>query len=73
MGFAVVHQAAADENIIRLSTELKNKSDHALSYQFMSYQRSDDYKGFQNIFQHQLTLGDGHSTTSLPLPISTTL
>ena len=45
-------QAPATENIIRLSTGLKDKNNHAVSYQFMSYQRSDAYKGFQNIVQH---------------------
>lgn len=39
------------ENILRLSTGLKDKKNQSLSYQFMSYQRSDDYKGYQNIVQ----------------------
>ncbi|SHE85671.1 hypothetical protein SAMN02745131_01251 [Flavisolibacter ginsengisoli DSM 18119] len=42
----------ATENIIRFSTALKDKNNHGLSYQFMSYQRSDNYKGFQNLVQH---------------------
>jgi hypothetical protein len=41
-----------DENILRFSTGIKNKKTHSLNYQFMSYQRSDDYKGVQNIIQH---------------------
>ncbi len=41
-----------DENIFRFSTGIKNKKTHSLNYQFMSYQRSDDYKGVQNIIQH---------------------
>lgn len=43
--------APATENIIRASTALKNK-EGSLSYQFMTYQRSDNYKGYQNILQH---------------------
>jgi hypothetical protein len=39
------------ENILRLSTGIKDKKNQALTYQFMSYQRSDDYKGYQNIVQ----------------------
>ncbi len=46
--------APVDENILRFSTGLKNKKTHALNYQFMSYQRSDDYKGVQNIIQHNI-------------------
>jgi hypothetical protein len=44
------------ENILRLSTGLKDKKNQALTYQFMSYQRSDDYKGYQNIVQHAANL-----------------
>ncbi|MGZ5191383.1 MAG: hypothetical protein ACXWCZ_10210, partial [Flavisolibacter sp.] len=39
------------ENILRLSSQLKNAK-QSLTYQFMSYQRSDNYKGYQNILQH---------------------
>ena len=46
-----------DENILRLSTGIKDKKGHATNYQFMSYQRSDDYKGFQNTVQQALTKG----------------
>lgn len=38
----------ATENILRLSTTLNNKNKSAVSYQFVSYQRSDAYKGYQN-------------------------
>jgi len=41
----------ATETITRLSTNLQNKANQGLSYQFLSYQRSDNYKGFQNILQ----------------------
>ena len=46
-----------DENILRLSSGLKDKKGLSASYQFMSYQRSDDYKGFQNTVQQALTRG----------------
>lgn len=42
---------SATENILRLSSQLKNTK-QALTYQFMTYQRSDNYKGYQNIIQH---------------------
>lgn len=45
--------APATENILRLSSGLKN-SNGALNYQFMTYQRSDNYKGAQNILQQTL-------------------
>ena len=45
----------ADETILRFSANLKNKKEHALNYQFMTYQRSDGYKGAQNIIQHAIT------------------
>lgn len=41
----------ATENILRLSSALKNNQS-TLSYQFMNYLRSDNYKGYQNIVQH---------------------
>jgi hypothetical protein len=44
---------SATENILRLSSQLKNNNG-ALSYQFMNYQRSDHYRGYQNILQHTL-------------------
>jgi hypothetical protein len=51
-----LNAAPADEDIIRISSQMKNKSTHSLGYQFMSYHRSDDYKGFQNIIRHDLVL-----------------
>ncbi len=44
--------APATENILRFSSSLKDKAEQALTYQFMRYQRSDNYTGFQNILQH---------------------
>ncbi|RYZ61383.1 MAG: hypothetical protein EOO14_05200 [Chitinophagaceae bacterium] len=41
----------ATENILRVSSALKNNNS-ALTYQFMNYQRSDSYSGYQNILQH---------------------
>ncbi|WP_279297697.1 hypothetical protein [Paraflavisolibacter caeni] len=38
----------ATENIFRFSTGLKNKAGQSLSYQLMSYQRSEHYRGLQN-------------------------
>jgi len=51
-GLPLVTQSAT-ENILRLSSQLKN-ANGALSYQFMSYKRSDNYSGYQNIVQHSL-------------------
>lgn len=47
---------AADEDILRFSTQLQGKS-NSVNYQFMTYQRSDDYHGVQNILQQNTTLG----------------
>ncbi len=47
----------ATENILRLSTQLKDKNNHSLSYQFMTYLRTDDYSGFQNLIQHKGIIG----------------
>jgi len=44
----------ATENILRLSTGLKNKNNSAFNYQFTTYQRSDNYKGYQNLVQHTI-------------------
>lgn len=41
----------ATENILRFSSGLKSKAGQSLSYQLMTYQRSDHYKGFQNSLQ----------------------
>ncbi len=46
----------ADENILRASIGLKDKNNHAVSYQFTNYHRSDNYNGFQNKIQHNATL-----------------
>jgi hypothetical protein len=43
----------ATENILRFSTQLKDRNDHSLTYQFMTYQRTDSYKGYQNLLQHK--------------------
>lgn len=45
----------ANENIFRASTQLKNAA-QAITYQFMTYQRSDKYKGYQNIVQYNSTI-----------------
>jgi hypothetical protein len=45
------------ENIFRFSTQMKNEKQHSATYQFMTYQRSDHYKGYQNIIQHTVNLG----------------
>ena len=38
----------ADEHIIKASARLHNAKNNSLSYQVMSYNRGDDYNGFQN-------------------------
>ena len=55
-GLPLVLQPAR-EHIFRASSQLKNKTGGALSYQFMTYQRSDDYQGAQNVVQHSFALG----------------
>jgi hypothetical protein len=47
---------SATENILRLSSQLKGVR-QSVTYQFMTYQRSDDYKGYQNILQHTGAMG----------------
>ncbi|MBC7874375.1 MAG: hypothetical protein H7Y01_10285, partial [Ferruginibacter sp.] len=42
----------ADESIIRMTTSLRDKRNHALTYGFINYNRSDNYKGFQNTLLH---------------------
>ena len=54
-GLPLVTQAAT-ENILRAGTQLRNKNNHGFGYQFMSYQRSDNYKGYQNILQQSNSL-----------------
>ncbi|HWJ26735.1 MAG TPA: hypothetical protein VNS32_09340, partial [Flavisolibacter sp.] len=46
---------SATENILRLSSQLKNNN-QSISYQFMTYQRSDNYKGFQHVIQQSANL-----------------
>ncbi|MBK8142817.1 MAG: hypothetical protein IPK57_18830 [Chitinophagaceae bacterium] len=41
-----------NENIIRVSAGMKDKNNHAVSYQFINYNRSDNYNGFQNVIKH---------------------
>lgn len=48
---------AATENILRLSSQLKNQKNEGLTYQFMTYQRSDNYKGYQNVLQQRSNFG----------------
>jgi len=62
----------ADENIIRTSIGLKNKNNHAFNYQFINYNRSDNYNGFQNRIQHNAiwkgwTLANSISLTNFSL------
>lgn len=45
----------ATENILRLSSQVKTTAG-AVSYQFMTYQRSDNYKGYQNMLQQSSNL-----------------
>jgi hypothetical protein len=67
--------APATENILRFSTGIKNKRNDALTYQFMTYQRSDNYKGYQNLvqqstnwmgwtFNNQVSLTNFNTTTT---------
>lgn len=56
-GLPLVLQAAT-EHIFRFSTGLKNKTGQSLTYQLMSYQRSDHYRGLQNSLR-QTTLWKG--------------
>jgi len=46
---------SATENILRLSSQVKTNRG-AVSYQFMTYQRSDNYKGYQNMLQQSSNL-----------------
>ena len=46
----------ATENILRASTQLK-AANNTYTYQFMTYQRSDRYKGYQNILQQASNFG----------------
>lgn len=49
-GLPLVPQPAT-EHILRLSTRFRNKASRGLAYQFVTYQRSDQYKGHQNNLQ----------------------
>jgi hypothetical protein len=42
----------ATESIVRLGAGLKNNKNHAFSYKFINYNRSDNYNGFQNVITH---------------------
>jgi hypothetical protein len=50
-GLPIVTQIAT-ENIIRAGVGLKDNKNHSLSYQLMSYNRSDNYNGLQNALRH---------------------
>jgi hypothetical protein len=54
-GLPLVLQQAT-ENILRFTTNLRNKKAQGLGYQYMTYQRSDGYKGFQNIIEQSALL-----------------
>ena len=57
-----------DENIIKATAGLKDKTNQSLTYGFINYHRSDKYNGFQNSLTHILLTGkDGDSITSLQL------
>lgn len=56
----------ATENILRASAQMKNAS-QSLTYQFMTYQRSDRYKGYQNIVQYNGNIRGWISNNQLAL------
>ncbi|MEQ1677254.1 MAG: hypothetical protein ABL876_11165 [Chitinophagaceae bacterium] len=43
---------SVDESIIKAAAGLRDKNNHSISYQFINYQRSDNYNGFQNSVIH---------------------
>jgi len=43
---------AVNENIFKINAGLKDKNNHQVSYQFIKYNRSDNYSGFQNSINH---------------------
>lgn len=45
----------ANETILRLSTGVQDKNNLGVNYQYLTYQRSDGYKGFQNVLQQNTT------------------
>lgn len=55
-GLPLVVQPAT-EDIVRFSTGLRNKKNEGLTYQFMNYRRSDQYRGYQNMLRHTLASG----------------
>jgi hypothetical protein len=57
---------AATENILRLSSQLKNTSG-AINYQFMNYRRSDNYSGYQNLLQQTWNSGGWTMNNQLSL------
>ena len=44
------------ENIIKANAELRSRKNHSVAYQFINYNRSDSYKGFQNSIKHRIDL-----------------
>ena len=54
-GLPLLVQDRVTENILKVSAGIKDKNGHSLNYLFTSYNRSDNYKGFQNAFQHTAT------------------
>ncbi|MDZ4795380.1 MAG: hypothetical protein SGI83_13955 [Bacteroidota bacterium] len=46
------NQLPADENIIRATAGLSDKTKHSISYGFINYRRSDKYNGVQNSLVH---------------------
>jgi hypothetical protein len=42
----------ASENIIRAGAGLKDGKNHSVNYQFIHYNRSDNYSGYQNAVRH---------------------
>jgi len=46
---------AATESIIKASGQLKNKNGHSITYQFINYNRGDNYNGFQNSILHRVS------------------
>lgn len=61
----------ATEDILRLSSSLQGNSG-ALSYQFMNYQRSDQYRGVQNLLQHTFNAGGWTLNNQLAITSFTT-
>jgi len=47
----------ADETIGRFTAQLRDKFGHSLNYQAISYQRGSEYRGWQQIIQHNTVAG----------------